>query len=60
MFVEISFNVGGEPIVFRPEDAFKCFMRTELDVLGVGNYLLVEEDQDEALNENYEAHYELR
>ena len=42
-----------------PTDAFKCFMGTELDVLAVGNYLLVKEEQDESLKENYEARYEL-
>ena len=52
--VNTSFNVRGEPIVCTPTDAFKCFMGTELDVLAVGNYLLVKEDQNEALKENYE------
>ncbi len=52
--VNTSFNVRGEPIVCTPTDAFKCFMGTELDILAVGNYLLVKEDQNEALKENYE------
>ncbi|MEM9025543.1 MAG: carbamoyltransferase C-terminal domain-containing protein, partial [Verrucomicrobiota bacterium] len=34
------FNVRGEPIVCSPEDAFRCFMRTEMDYLAIGNYLL--------------------
>ena len=57
--VNTSFNVRGEPIICSPADAFKCFMGTELDVLAVGNYLLMKEEQDEALRENYEERYEL-
>ena len=57
--VNTSFNVRGEPIVCTPEDAFKCFMGTELDVLAVGNYLLIKDEQDESLKENYEERYEL-
>jgi len=59
LVVNTSFNVRGEPIVCTPTDAFKCFMGTELDVLAVGNYLLVKEEQDEALKENYEEQFEL-
>lgn len=57
--VNTSFNVRGEPIICTPTDAFKCFMGTEMDVLAVGNYILYKEQQDEALKENYEEHYEL-
>lgn len=57
--VNTSFNVRGEPIVCTPEDAFKCFMGTELDVLAIGNYLLFKEEQDESLKENYQNKYEL-
>jgi carbamoyltransferase len=57
--VNTSFNVRGEPIICTPTDAFKCFMGTELDVLAVGNFLLMKEEQDEALKENYEERYEL-
>jgi carbamoyltransferase len=57
--VNTSFNVRGEPIICTPTDAFKCFMGTELDVLAVGSYLLVKEEQDEALKENYKERYEL-
>jgi carbamoyltransferase len=57
--VNTSFNVRGEPIVCTPTDAFKCFMGTELDVLAVGNYLLIKKQQDQALKENYEEQYEL-
>ncbi len=59
LVVNTSFNVRGEPIICTPTDAFKCFMGTELDVLAVGSYLLLKEEQDEALRENYEERYEL-
>ena len=59
LVVNTSFNVRGEPIVCTPTDAFKCFMGTDLDVLAVGNYLLIKEEQDEALRENYEEQFEL-
>lgn len=57
--VNTSFNVRGEPIICTPEDAFRCFMGTGLDVLAVGNYLLLKDEQDPALKENYEDRYEL-
>jgi len=57
--VNTSFNVRGEPIVCTPRDAFKCFMGTELDILVVGNYFLVKEDQDKLLKDNYKENYEL-
>ncbi len=59
LVVNTSFNVRGEPIICTPTDAFKCFMGTELDVLAVGKYLMLKEEQDEALKENYEDRYEL-
>ena len=59
LIVNTSFNVRGEPIVCTPKDAFKCFMGTELDLLVVGNCLLLKDEQDEALKENYEELYEL-
>ena len=59
LVVNTSFNVRGEPIICTPTDAFKCFMGTELDILAVGNYLLLKEEQDETLKENYEERYEL-
>ena len=59
LVVNTSFNVRGEPIICTPTDAFKCFMGTELDVLAVGNYLLLKEEQDESLKENYEERFEL-
>jgi carbamoyltransferase len=59
LVVNTSFNVRGEPIICTPTDAFKCFMGTELDVLAVGNYILIKGEQDDALKENYEERYEL-
>jgi len=57
--VNTSFNVRGEPIVCTPEDAFRCFMGTELDVLVVGNCILRKGQQEKALIENYKEKYEL-
>ena len=57
--VNTSFNVRGEPIICTPDDAFKCFMGTELDILVIENYLLFKGDQNEDLKENYEERYEL-
>jgi carbamoyltransferase len=45
LIVNTSFNVRGEPIVCTPDDAYRCFMRTNMDVLVMGNYLLRKEDQ---------------
>ena len=45
--VNTSFNVRGEPIVCTPEDAYRCFMRTEMDVLVLENQLLLKQDQPE-------------
>jgi carbamoyltransferase len=59
LVVNTSFNVRGEPIICTSTDAFKCFMGTELDVLAVGSYLLLKEEQDVELKENYEERYEL-
>ncbi|MFH1941300.1 MAG: carbamoyltransferase [bacterium] len=47
VIVNTSFNVRGEPIVASPLDAYKCFMRTEMDVLVLGNFVLHKEDQPE-------------
>ena len=57
--VNTSFNVRGEPIVCTPEDAFKCFMGTELDILVVGNCVLRKDQQDNSLVEDYKEKYEL-
>ena len=57
--VNTSFNVRGEPIVCTPDDAFRCFMGTEIETLAVGNCFLRKEDQDPALKERYEGKFEL-
>ena len=57
--VNTSFNVRGEPIICTPEDAFRCFMGTELDLLVVGNCVLRKEQQDKTLIEDYKEKYEL-
>ena len=59
VLVNTSFNVRGEPIVGTPEDAFRCFMGTEMDALAVGNCYLRKERQDPALKQNYESAFEL-
>lgn len=59
VLVNTSFNVRGEPIVCTPEDAFRCFMGTELDVLVVGNALLYKTQQSAALLTDYREAYEL-
>ena len=45
MVVNTSFNVRGEPIVCTPEDAYRCFMRTEMDVLVLGPFILYKSEQ---------------
>lgn len=57
--VNTSFNVRGEPIVCTPEDAFRCFMGTELDMLVVGNSILKKAAQSELLKLDYKVEYEL-
>lgn len=47
MVVNTSFNVRGEPIVCSPEDAYRCFMNTEMDYLVIGEYVFAKEDQPE-------------
>jgi carbamoyltransferase len=59
VIVNTSFNVRGEPIVGSPEDAFRCFMGTEIEALAVGNCFLRKEKQNPALKQNYEAAFEL-
>lgn len=45
IIINTSFNVRGEPIVCTPEDAYRCFMRTEMDYLALGSFLLKKEEQ---------------
>ena len=59
VLVNTSFNVRGEPIVCTPEDAFHCFMGTELDILVVGNAIMRKSEQSESLAADYKSKYEL-
>jgi carbamoyltransferase len=60
VLINTSFNVRGEPIVCSPDDAYLCFMRTHMDVLVLGNQILLKEDQPE-LHEDFDwrERYEL-
>lgn len=49
MLVNTSFNVRGEPIVHSPDDAFRCFMATEMDVLVIGDFLYLKNEQPQEL-----------
>jgi len=57
--VNTSFNVRGEPIVCTPEDAWRCFMGSEIEVLVIGNCFLRKEDQDPSLKLDYKNAFEL-
>ena len=59
VLVNTSFNIRGEPIVCSVKDAFRCFMGTQLDILAIGNYLLIKEEQNSDLELNYKDRYEL-
>jgi carbamoyltransferase len=59
VIVNTSFNERGEPIVCTPEDAFHCFMGTEIEALAIGNCFLRKEDQDQSLKKNYETAFDL-
>jgi carbamoyltransferase len=52
VIVNTSFNVRGEPIVRTPDDAYLCFMRTEMDYLILGNFLLKKEDQQQLISDS--------
>ena len=59
VLVNTSFNVRGEPIVCTPEDAFRCFMGTEMETLAIGNCLLRKTAQDSGLRQDYKHAFEL-
>ena len=59
MLVNTSFNVRGEPIVATPQDAFRCFMGSGIEVLVIGNCLLRKELQNTALANDYTSAFEL-
>ena len=58
LILNTSFNVRGEPIVCTPEDAFRCFMGCDLDILVIGNYILYKERQDSALRHDHKNSFE--
>jgi carbamoyltransferase len=59
VIVNTSFNVRGEPIVCTPEDAFRCFMGTEIEALAVGNCFLRKEDQEAGMKREYQHEFAL-
>jgi carbamoyltransferase len=59
VLVNTSFNVRGEPIVCTPEDAFRCFMGTEIEMMAIGNCVLRKEEQHASLREDYRSAFEL-
>ncbi len=60
VIINTSFNVRGEPLVCSPEDAFKCFMRTEMDYLVMGSFLLDKKEQTALKNDiNWKESFEL-
>ena len=60
MLVNTSFNVRGEPIVCTPQDAYRCFMRTEMDVLVLQNQILFKEEQPKVeKNETWRQEFDL-
>jgi len=59
VLINTSFNIRGEPIVCTPEDAYNCFMGTDLDILVIGNILLKKEDQDLENKADYKNSFKL-
>ena len=60
VIINTSFNVRGEPIVCSPEDAYRCFMRSDMDVLVLENFLLEKADQPKrAEDENWKSEFVL-
>ncbi len=60
VLINTSFNVRGEPIVCTPEDAFNCFMRTGMDYLVIGSFILDKQNQDQSLarqNEDWQSEF---
>lgn len=58
VLVNTSFNVRGEPIVCSPQDAFRCFMGSEIELLVIGNYVLYKENQEAFLKMTFNAAFE--
>ena len=58
VLVNTSFNVRGEPIVCPPEDAFSCFMGTDIEFLAIGNCILRKDQQNPGLAKDYKSAFE--
>ena len=58
VLINTSFNVRGEPIVCSPEDAFRCFMGTDLDCLAIGNCFLRKADQNQSMHFLHAKHFD--
>jgi carbamoyltransferase len=56
LMINTSFNIRGEPVVCTPQDAFRCFMATQIDVLVIDDFLLLKEQQPESARPNPEAY----
>jgi carbamoyltransferase len=54
--INTSFNVRGEPVVCTPEEAYHCFMATDIDVLVIGDFLLMKDDQPAGARPSLEAY----
>ena len=59
MLINTSFNIRGEPIVCTPENAFNCFMGTNLDILVIENFILEKKQQHKSLIHNYKDKFKL-
>ncbi len=59
VLVNTSFNVRGEPIVCTPDDAFRCFMGSDIDALAIGNFYLSKDQQNSTLRRDYKNDFEL-
>ena len=59
VIVNTSFNIRGEPIVCTPDDAFRCFMGSDIEVLIIGNAILTKDDQNQNLKKDYRGNFEL-
>ncbi len=59
MIINTSFNVRGEPIVCTPEEAYTCFIRTGMDYLVLGNYLIAKKGQSQTKETEWQKEYQL-
>ena len=59
ILVNTSINVRGEPMVCSPQDAFRCFMGTDMDALVIGDHVLIKEDQNQDLANDYKNDFDL-